>query len=51
MNIKELKSKALKAIEENKEKIIELGEKIYNNPELGYKEEFVTKWVGQEMKE
>ena len=49
MNIRELKNKALENIEANKDKIIEIGEKIYNNPELGYKENFATDLVFDEM--
>ena len=49
MNINDLKNKALENIEANKDKIIEIGEKIYNNPELGYKENFATDLVFDEM--
>lgn len=49
MDIKDLKKKVLENIENNKEKIIEIGEKIYNNPELGYKEDFATNLVFDEM--
>jgi len=49
LNIRELKNKALENIEANKDKIIEIGEKIYNNPELGYKENFATDLVFDEM--
>ncbi|MFN2364037.1 MAG: amidohydrolase, partial [Halarsenatibacteraceae bacterium] len=50
MNIKDLKKKVLENIESNKDKIIEIGEKIYENPELGYKENFATDLVFEEMK-
>ncbi len=51
MNINDLKNKALENIEANKDKIIEIGEKIYNNPELGYKENFATDLVFDEMEQ
>ena len=35
----------LPSIEENKEAIINIGRKIYNNPEFGYKEFETTKSV------
>ena len=34
----ELKKRALEAIDKNKDKIIEIGDSIFNEPELGYKE-------------
>lgn len=40
-----LKEKVCKAIDDNKDSIIELAEAIYNNPELGYKEIFATEKV------
>ncbi len=49
MNIQELKQKIIKVIENNSEKIISMGEKIYNNPELGYKEFFTTKFVAEKL--
>ena len=38
MNIDELKNKVLTAIDDNREKIIHVGETILNQPEMGYKE-------------
>lgn len=38
MNIGDLKKKVLTAIDENREKIIHVGETILSHPELGYKE-------------
>lgn len=38
MELQELKEKCLAAIDRNKEQIIELGQAIYQTPELGYKE-------------
>lgn len=38
MRIEELKAKVLKAIDENRESIIEAGREIYKTPELGFKE-------------
>lgn len=49
MDIKSLKKKVLENIEANKDKIIEIGDKIYDNPELGYKEDFATDLVFEEM--
>lgn len=41
----ECKSKVLQAIEDNKDLIMNIGRKIYKNPELGYKEFETTKTV------
>lgn len=49
MDIKSLKKKVLENIEANKNKIIEIGETMYDNPELGYKEDFATDLVFEEM--
>ena len=38
----EIKAKIIEVIEENSDKIIELVDEIYKNPELGYKEEKTT---------
>ncbi len=38
MNKAELKKKVLATIDENKDRIIEVGARIYSHPELGYKE-------------
>lgn len=51
MNIQELKQKVLKVIEDNSEKIISVGEKLYNNPELGYKEIFSTEFVSGKLED
>lgn len=45
MNRNELKERVIKAIDENKDKIIELGRNIYATPEFGYKEFESTKIV------
>ena len=42
MSKKELKDKVCQVIDDNSEKIIEAGSKIYQNPELGYKETYAT---------
>ncbi|MCD6397440.1 MAG: amidohydrolase [Spirochaetaceae bacterium] len=49
MDIQELKQKIINTIEDNSENIISMGEKIYNNPELGYKEFFTTKFVAEKL--
>ena len=41
LTIRELKQKACKAIDENRERIIGVGDSVYGEPELGYKE-FLT---------
>ncbi|MGM0438351.1 MAG: amidohydrolase [Bacillota bacterium] len=51
MKKEELKKKVIDNIEENRDKIIELGKKIYENPELGYKEEFATELVFDAFKD
>ncbi|MFW6028983.1 MAG: amidohydrolase [Halanaerobiales bacterium] len=51
MEKEKLKSKVLAKIEKNKDKIINLGNKIYENPELGYKEEFATELIYNSFKE
>lgn len=38
MNIDDLKKKVLAAIDENRDKIIQVGERILNQPEMGFKE-------------
>ena len=38
MDIKQLKERVLRAIDDDKEMILKVGGKIYNDPELGYKE-------------
>lgn len=43
----ELKERVIKAIEENKESLFEVGRKIYKNPEFGYKEFETTKTIGE----
>lgn len=45
MDKNQLKERVIRAIEENKEAIINIGRKIYNNPEFGYKEFETTKSV------
>lgn len=47
----ELKVKVLKAIDENKDKILKIGREIYKNPEFGYKEFETTKLVSKFFKE
>lgn len=42
-----LKEKVCKCIDENKDKIIEIGEKILNNPELGFKEKHTSELVSK----
>jgi len=44
-----LKKQVIEKIEENKDKIIELGKKLYENPELGYKEEFATSLISEAL--
>lgn len=45
MTIDEMKSKVISAIDNNKELILNIGRKIYRNPELGYREFNTTKLV------
>ena len=45
MNIKELKKLVCSEIDNCRDMIIEAGEKIYSNPELGYKENYATEYV------
>lgn len=44
-----LKEIVLKKIDENADRIIDIGKKIYENPELGYKEKFATDLVIKEL--
>ena len=46
-----LKKKVIESIEENRDKIIKLGKKIYENPELGYKETFATDLVYEALED
>ncbi|RKD32289.1 amidohydrolase [Thermohalobacter berrensis] len=50
MNKEALKKSVCKAIDNNAEYIINIGKRIYDNPELGYKENFATKLVLKEFK-
>lgn len=45
----DLKELAWKTIDENRKDIIRIGEELYNNPELGYKEVLATKLVASEL--
>ena len=49
MKKSEIKEKIVRAIEENAEKIIEIGEKILKNPEMGYKEQKTAALVCGEL--
>jgi amidohydrolase len=49
MEPKLLKEKICKVIDENRDRIIGIGRKIYENPELGYKEGFASGLVGKEF--
>lgn len=51
MQKSEIKAKIINVIEKNREQIIELVEEIYNNPELGYKEEKTTKIMAEAFAE
>lgn len=45
MDKNQLKDKVVKAIEDNKDILLEVGRKIYTNPEFGYKEFETTKTI------
>lgn len=47
MQKNEIKAKIIETIENNRDKIIELIDEIYKNPELGYKEEKTTKIIAE----
>ena len=49
MNKEQLKQKVLETIDKNRETIIATGEKIFENPELGYKEFETTKLIKAEL--
>lgn len=49
MNKEQIKEKLLGVIDENREKIIAIGEKILKNPELGYKENKTAALVSEEL--
>ena len=49
MNKEQLKQKVLETIDKNRETIISTGEKIFDNPELGYKEFDTTKLIKAEL--
>ena len=51
MNKSELKKNICSVIDNNREKIIETGQKIYSHPELGYKEKKTTELVINLLKE
>lgn len=50
MNRKMLKERICKSIDDNANLIISLGQNIYKNPQLGYKEEYATNLVANELK-
>lgn len=47
----QMKEKCMSVIDENKNSIIEVGRKIYNNPELGFKEVKTTQTVANFLEE
>lgn len=49
MSFSELEKKVIKAIDDNKEKIVEIAQKILENPELGYKEFETSKLIKEEF--
>jgi metal-dependent amidase/aminoacylase/carboxypeptidase family protein len=49
MNKEQLKQKVMETIDKNRETIISTGEKIFDNPELGYKEFDTTKLIKSEL--
>jgi len=53
MNIQQLKELVIKSIDDNREKIIEVGRGIYETPEYGYKEfkttEAIAKFLEEEL--
>lgn len=51
MGRQELKKKACDLIDRNRDKILEVSRKIYEHPELGYKERFATDLLAGAMKE
>lgn len=51
MKKEELKEKVAKIIDENRDRIIGLGKKMYEKPELGYKESYATELIYDEFKE
>ena len=51
MNKAELKQRVCDTIDANRDKIIEIGTKIFDNPELGYKEFETAKLVASVMKD
>lgn len=50
MDINELKKRVIEEIDKNEDNIINIGKKIYENPELGYKEFNTTKIAVEELK-
>ena len=47
----QLKKKICETIDQYRDEIISIGEDLYNNPELGYKETYATKLVGEKFQE
>lgn len=50
MDIREIKERVIKAIDDNKEMILKAGKEMYDNPEFGYKEFKGTKIVSEYLK-
>lgn len=51
MSLSDIKEKLIKAIEENREEIIQIGEHILKNPEMGYCEEKTSEFVRKKFDE
>ena len=49
MEISEIKRKTVEAIDQNRDKIIEIAEKIFSKPEMGYREYETAKLVEEEL--
>ena len=49
MDIEALKQRVISEIDKNAERIIEIGERIKENPEMGYKENKTAKYVKAEF--
>jgi len=47
----QIKDKCIKFIDENKDSIVDIGRKLYNNPELGYREVNSTELVANYLKQ
>ena len=51
LQVKELKAEVIKAVESQRQLLIQLSQNIHDNPELGFQEEKASTWLASYLKE